>query len=59
MIMLISAPLASANSVIAANTFGSSPSGPCSPTSTSGAVESASSSVGIDGRGDQRDEPDR
>ena len=45
--MLIRAPLPSANRVIAANTFGSSPSGPCSPTRTSGAVEFASSPVGM------------
>ena len=45
--MLIRAPLASAKSVIAAKTFGSTPSGPCSPTSTRGADEPASSVVGI------------
>ena len=43
--MLISAPLESANSVIAANTFGSTPSGPCSPTVTSGASVLASTPV--------------
>ncbi len=44
--MLISAPLASANSVIPANSFVGSPSGPSSTTCSSGAEEPASSPVG-------------
>ena len=46
MIMLISAPLASANSVIAANSFVGNPSGPISTTCSSGAEEPARSAVG-------------
>ncbi len=44
--MLIKAPLASANSVIAANSFVGRPRGPISTTCRSGAVEPASSFVG-------------